>query len=225
MTRTRTRVVSFESLEARGESAKIIIRLMMACNDLTVTNRSLGEWKTRLEDGGDAQARGAAMYFIRAQMSHLYEGFKIIESIQSNRQLRNLLERCDDQTKESYRRLRELARGGTRHSDLQRLIGRPRNNITFHYDESGDLIGRGIARRAVNPTGRMSTITRGGTAHQWYFRVADDIVNSIMVREIWRIPGDSDLRVEVDHVTDEAHQILLWFVDFSGEFVWKYLEA
>ena len=50
------------------------------------------------------------------------------------------------------------------------------------------------------------------------------VVDSIVVRQIWAIPRDADLRVEADKVADRAHQIFLWFVDFSGEFIWKYCE-
>jgi hypothetical protein len=56
----------------------------------------------------------------------------------------------------------------------------------------------------------------------WYFKVADDVVDSIVVRQIWAIPRYADMRAEADKVADRAHQIFRWFVDFAGEFIWKY---
>jgi hypothetical protein len=47
-------------------------------------------------------------------------------------------------------------------------------------------------------------------------------VDSIVVRQIWGIPRDKDLRAEIDIIADEVHQLFLCFVDFAGEFIWKY---
>jgi hypothetical protein len=52
--------------------------------------------------------------------------------------------------------------------------------------------------------------------------VADDIIDSIVVRQIWGIPKTADLRAEGDKIVDYIHQIFLWFMDFSTEFIWKY---
>jgi hypothetical protein len=70
----------------------------------------------------------------------------------------------------------------------------------------------------------MSAVTRGDTAYLWYFKAADEVVDSIVVRQIWGIPSDADVRVEADRIADRVHQIFLWFMDFSGEFVWNYCE-
>ena len=65
-------------------------------------------------------------------------------------------------------------------------------------------------------------MTRGDTAYLWHFKVADDVVDSIVVRQIWSIPGSADLRVEADKVTDYLYKVFLFFADFSGEFIWRY---
>jgi hypothetical protein len=99
-----------------------------------------------------------------------------------------------------------------------------RNNLTFHYCEKGKLIEKAIAGRGSGTEAQISTITRGSTAHLWHFKVADDVVESIVVRQIGNIPRDADLRAEADVIMDEVQQIALSFLDFSGEFIWKYCE-
>jgi hypothetical protein len=60
--------------------------------------------------------------------------------------------------------------------------------------------------------------------HLWHFKVADDVVDSIVVRRIWRIPRDEDFRAKADAIGDEVQKIALLFLDFSGEFIWKYCD-
>lgn len=59
----------------------------------------------------------------------------------------------------------------------------------------------------------------------WHFKVASDIVDSIVVRQIWNIPREADARIEADKILDRVHQITMWFLDFSAEFIWKYCES
>jgi len=95
-------------------------------------------------------------------------------------------------------------------------MGRLRHNLVFHYDESSKLIMKAISDRAERTEARHSSITRGSTAYLWHFKPADDIVDSIVVRQIWGIPRDKDLRAEIDIITDEVHQLFLCFVDLQA---------
>jgi hypothetical protein len=162
------------------------------------------------------------MYFIRAQIAHLHEGLKIIEAIRQDPTLFALVKKCDDETQKSFSKLEEFLPGGAKRDEFEKLAGRVRHNLTFHYDESGKLIEKAIADRATRPGSQMSTVTRGDTAYLWHFKVADDVLDSIVVRQIWSIPGSADLRVEADKVTDYLYKVFLFFADFSGEFIWRY---
>ena len=221
---TGTRFVNFETLKIRGQTAGTVVKLMMACNDLTITNQALGDWKQEARPGRKPRQTGACMYFIRAQIAHLHEGIKIIEEIRNDNTLSMLVNRCDTQTQQSFHELEQYMHGGSKRERFEQLAGRIRHNLTFHYDQSGTLIERAIADRASRSAPQISTITRGSTAHLWHFKVADDIVDSIVVRQIWKIPRDADLRAEADAVVDEVQQIARSFLDFSGEFIWKYSE-
>jgi hypothetical protein len=223
--RTTTRYLSFEKLQARGDSANTVIKLMMACNDLSLANQSLSEWKMELPSGRKSRQIGAGMYFVRTQLAHLHEGLKVIEEIKKAPVLMALVARCDNQTQQSFNELMQFLPKEPKRPEFEQLVGRVRHNVTFHYDESGKLIEEAVLDRASRPDARMSSITRGDTAYLCHFKIADDIVDSIVVRQIWAIPRELDVRIEADRIADRVHQILLWFVDFSGEFIWKYCES
>ena len=222
MSRTTTRYVNFQALLARGPSAAIVVKLMMACNDLSLANQALSDWKMEQPSSKKARQVGAGMYFVRTELAHLYEGLEVIDEIRNDATLSALVGQCDYQTQQSFRALEQFMRNGPRRAEFMQLIGQIRHNLTFHYDQSGTLIERAISDRAGRSEAQTSSVTRGDTAHLWHFKVADDIVDSIVVRHIWAIPREADLRAEADKVADRVHQIFLWFVDFSGELIWKY---
>lgn len=217
--------MNFERFQAQGAGAMTVIKLMMACNDLSLANQSLAEWKEELPLGMRGRRTGAGMYFVRTQLAHLHEGLKVIEEIKNDPQLMALIARCDIQTQQSFKELEQFLPKAPKRSEFEQLVGRIRHNLTFHYDTSGKLIEQAVADRAGRPDARTSSITRGSSAHLWHFKVADDIIDSIVVRQIWAIPRDKDLRAEADRIAARVHEIFLWFVDFSGEFIWKYCEG
>jgi len=67
MSRTQTIFVDLSRLLFQKEKASLIIRLMMACNDISLANQCLGKHK---EDQGRMSKhaqQGALMYFVRLQ--------------------------------------------------------------------------------------------------------------------------------------------------------------
>lgn len=223
MPRTQTLYVDFQTLEARGDSAATIVKLMMACNDLQLANEALSEWKREQPASRKPRQTGAVMYFVRLQLGHLFEGLKVIDQIRKDPVLLSLVKQADAQTQQSFANLEQFLPDGARRGDIEKLMGRVRSNLTFHYEESGKLIAKAISDRAARPEARLSSVTRGSTAYLWHFKAADDVVDSVVVRQIWGIPRSADVRTEVDKIADDLHQqIFLRFVDFSGEFIWKY---
>ena len=221
---TSTKFLSFERLAAKGTDSAIVVKLMMACNDMTLANLALTDWKgAQPKERRDLEV-GARMYFVRIELAHLYEGLKIIKEIQTSGSLRRLVDACDARTRDSYAEMEQYVQGGAKHQELERLVGRVRHTITFHYYGCGKPIQRAIANRASRPEARATSITRGSTAHRWRFSVADDIIDSIVVRDIWSVPFAADLRTEVDAITMQVHGIALRFLDFCGEYIWKYCD-
>lgn len=222
MSRTYTTYVSFEELERRRPNAITVVQLMMACNDISIANHALSEWKKDQPQNKRSRQVGAGMYFIRTQLAHLHEGLKIVEKIRDDNLLMIHLGACDQKTKQSFQNLLPFLTDGSSRQEFEQLVGRVRHNLTFHYDESGKLIEKAICERASRNETRRSSVTAGTSGPLWYFRVADDIVNSIVVRQIWKVPRSADATVEADVIADRVHQICLWFLSFSHEFIWQY---
>lgn len=225
MSQTSTRYISFETLEMRGPSAATVVKLMMACNDMSLANQALTEWKGEQPNMRKSRQIGAVMYFVRTQLAHLHEGLKVIEAIRADPSLMAHVAVCDPETQQSFQKLISFLPGEPSRREFEQLIGRVRHNLAFHYDESGKLIKNAISDRASRAEARQSSVTRGNTSHLWHFEVADNLLDSIVVRQIWKVPKSANVRVEADKIADRVHQIFLWFVDFAGEFIWRYCKS
>ena len=160
MTRTHTRLIDYQRLEARGKSSVLVIKLMMACNDMQLANEALSHWKEDQPRNKQYRQAGARMYFIRLQMAHLHEALKIAEEIRDDDQLMALLSTCDSQTQASFRKLETWLKGGVDRALVEKIIGQVRHNLTFHYDENGKQIERAISEIAAIPGGHHAHVTR-----------------------------------------------------------------
>jgi hypothetical protein len=153
MARSTTRYISFETLRTRAPSSATVVTLMIACNDMSLANQTLGHWKekyqTAKEDGAAyEQAWGACLYAIRAQIGHLFEGLKIIDRIASDAMLLQIIDQCDSKTQASFAMLQTYGPGGLNKATLERIAGTIRNNLVFHYDQSGKLVSRAVGALA-----------------------------------------------------------------------------
>ncbi|MBI1747840.1 MAG: hypothetical protein HYR55_14830 [Acidobacteria bacterium] len=145
-----------------------------------------------------------------------------VEAIRADPSLMAHVASCDQETQRLFQMLVPFLHGELSRAEFEQLVGQVRHNLTFHYDHSGKLIENAISDRAARAEARQSSVTRGNTGHLWHFKVADDVVDSIVVSQIWKIPRSADLRAEADKIADRVHQMFLWFIDFSGEFIWRY---
>ena len=221
MSRSQSRLIDFEVLKTRGASVATVMRLMMACNDLSISNLSLGDWKVEQRQGRRSREQGARLYFLRLQIAHLFEGLKVIEALRADPSLLGLVSRCGTGTQQAFQFLQDYLPGGPRRPDFERLIGRMRHNLTFHYDESGRVIEKAISSLADSDD-HFGSISRGNDIALWYFQAADRVINNAVCFQFWGIPKHANLSVEADKNAMESHAIFLHFVDFSGEFIWRY---
>ena len=223
MSRTYTRSVDFWLFQARAPSSATVVKLMMACNDMSLANQSLARWKAEYQTKGTMRAWGACLYAIRAQFGHLYEGLDIIEAIRSDSQLLQIVDQCDRRTQESFQKLQAYLAPGMKRGELERFAGIVRSTVTFHYDQSGKLVERAIA--ALARRGRVSSVTRASTAPDWHFELADRVVDEVVCRQIWKIPEAANQSAEADKIVGELYELFLTFMDFAGEFIWRYSSA
>lgn len=221
---THTKAVNCNKLAAHGRSAITVIKLMMACNDVSLAEDAFGKWFSETSRLRGSRKTGAKMYFIRLQLSHLVEALKIIEEIKNDKFLFSLVERCDPKTKKSFAILENCLPNGSMREKFERLAGRIRHNLVFHYDESGKLISSALSDRVKRHQHSASSITRGSHGDLWHFALADEILDQIVVRQIWKIPSSANLRAEADACIEWVWEIGRAFGDFSGEFIWRFFE-
>jgi hypothetical protein len=197
---------------------------MMACNDISLANDALERWNKENSRIRGSRKIGARMYFVRLQISHLVESMKIVDDIKKDESLVSLLRRCDAKTQASFAVIEDCLPGGKKRARFEQMAGQIRSNLCFHYDQSGKLIGRAIVDRATRHSNMASSVTRASTGHLWHFALADEMLDQIVVRQIWRIPLSSNVKAEAEAHAEWIREIGLAFVDFSGEFIWRYFE-
>ncbi len=219
---TSTTYITFEKLAARGDNAVLIVKLMMAFNDLAVSNEGLAACKERLAQKYTDKDRGAALYFMRVQASHLFEAMTIIDQVAASSLLQQLISTCSQRCREAFAKLLHIRTDATARQKFEQHFALMRNNVTFHYEHSGKRIARAMARCATRPI-NLTSITRGTEPYSWRFKVADDVVDSIVCRDIWKIPDGADLRAEADAAADYGHAIFLDFADLCAELIPRYV--
>jgi len=67
------------------------------------------------------------------------------------------------------------------------------------------------------------TITRGDDISLWRFGVADDVLDTLICQDLWKIPEDADLREEANKVATFAQRVCTSFLEFAGDYVYRCL--
>lgn len=231
MSRTKTLFVDLERLESLGDQASIIIKLMMVCNDISVANHCLGIFKECFFDDSPSMRKhfekGAAMYFVRLQCGHLHEALDVIEEIKDNQQLYDSLEHCSNTAKDSFNKLTDCLKGGPNRREFEQYITRIRNNLTFHYcnKRGKKLIDRALSDRAGRMEAKTSKITLGDNLSLYRFELADDIIDSIVCRQIFDVQESADLRSAVDKILDFGSNLCKALVTFGNELVTRFVRV
>lgn len=224
MTHQTTRYLRFDEFGQARPEAIIVTKLMMAFNDMSFANQALADWRIQ-ESREHAHRREAARrYFVRLELSHLHEAMKIVQQVQANATLVHLLKRCSGPTQTAFATVATHAYRGAKHRRFRQLVGNLRDNLTFHYDQCDSLVNTALTDRGSRPEGRQTSIIWGDRPHVTFFEAADQIADSIVVRQIWKIPRNADTRAEIDKIAEEVHDILIAFLEFAGGLAWKFTE-
>jgi hypothetical protein len=99
---SKTWIARTAEVIADKEVASVVVRLMMALNDIAMANEGLGEWTFGQERKKLARQNGGRLYYGRMLMAHVYEALSIIKDIQDNPKLRALVDACDPETRLSF---------------------------------------------------------------------------------------------------------------------------
>lgn len=209
---SRTFSVRSEKLLRDEKLGSVILRLMMAVNDIGITSSSLYEWQHTTDRKKKARWRGGVLYFGRVQSAHLFEALSIVKEIKEDNDLMAGVERADSKTQESFATVAKFI-GSKDYGMMAKL----RNVVGFHYEP--ELSVRRL-KKIVDKSPRHSmTYSLGSATLDWYFELGDLIADEIVIRDVFQIPDSADLEQAATEVLNRLRVIALAFMDFAGYFI------
>ena len=222
MARTRTLLVNIRKLDRQGSEGVVVVRLMMACNDLTTANQALGACLENKGGRVDYIRRGGAMYFVRLQIAHLHEALKIVSQIRRYPRLLSLINDCPGETSDHFAQLLSFADGGAHQGDFRKYVELVRHKVTFHYDER--KIQAALSDRARRRGDAAHFMTLSDDVRRVRFQVADDVVNTLVCHHVWGIAPGAEAQIEADRIADLGFRIYKIFLEFAVAFIMRYVE-
>jgi hypothetical protein len=209
---SRTWIARSARLLANESLGSVVLRLMIAMNDLAMTNSSMAEWETTGDEKKRARWRGGVLYFGRMQTAHLFEALGIIKEIRDDKDLMAAVGRCDRKTIESFEKAAKFLDGAD-----YRMMAIARSVIAFHYHPK--LTIRQLKRLVEQFPDHSMPYSLGSDTLDWHFGLGDLIADEIVVREVFRIPRDRDIKEGVFEILDRQHAMATAFTDFAGYFI------
>jgi hypothetical protein len=220
-----------KGLAEQGELGGVLVRLMMVLQDFSMANYSMGEWKKRRKWKKRVDRNlGAAMYFIRLQVSHIFEGLKIIEEIRETPSLMNFVDGCDRETKKAFAALDQLKD----HPDYKLML-RIRNNVGFHYDPEVVLqalqriqrmrecqkkkSGKGKKKRESSD---LVEATIAKNVKDTFFHPGLTVENNAVVHGIFKVDenaSDKAILGATDEIVWRLHQKAIKLAEFAARFI------
>jgi hypothetical protein len=70
-------------IAAPGELGPLLVKLMMAVNDLGIANHGLQQWMEMPPTGHEGRSQGAKSCFVRRMTAHTFEALKVIHKLKS----------------------------------------------------------------------------------------------------------------------------------------------
>lgn len=196
---------------------------MMAVNDCAIANDALISWKAEDANRRRSRKKAAGQYFVRLQFAHLHEGLTAVEALLQDAQLRAFLEGCDYRTRECMDRLRVYLKGGAEYNRFEAISSKLRNNVVFHYHEGKRVDWIAHALAALEPG--FGGVQIGTEPVLNHFGLADDVVEEIVLREIWGVPPGPTQPADADAVAMYCDNVFKVFAEFAIYFAWEYCEA
>jgi hypothetical protein len=201
-------------LRLRGALPSVLIRLMLAVNDISLAADTNDFWAETTEQRRAYRKGRARMYFARLIMSHVHEALKIIEEINRRPVLRAAVGRCDDRTRENFKKLVAILRSPERGQ-----LNRFRNNATFHYDR--DVTVEHLRKVVASDPAATWSYSVGSTPLDWQFELADAVMNRMVVRFVLgadqrRSPARAK---KIEDIQTRLDQIAFMFTDFATSFI------
>lgn len=158
---------------------------------------------------------GAKMYFVRLMIAHIFEALKVINKINGDPELKNAVGQCDQKTQGLFNKAAAII--GTEPAKKMKKV---RDNITFHYLH--DKIDTALTSLAKKFPNDKRPISIGERTIDWYYEPSDRIIDNAVLREIFEIPEDADLGVELKKVIESIQSIGDDLGSFAGQFIFHH---
>jgi hypothetical protein len=98
-----------------------------------------------------------------------------------------------------------------------KLLCRIRNNSSFHYDPT--LTVRYLEKLVEEYPDHRFPYSLGQDTLDWYFELGDLINDKIVVRDIFKVPAQADVRTAIDPILLRLNTMAVAFTDFAGHFI------
>jgi hypothetical protein len=203
---SRTWSVRSAKLLRDEKLGSVVLRLMIAMNDIGVTNSSMVEWEKTTDPKKKARWRGGVLYFGRVQSAHLFEALSIIEEIKEDKDLMAAVDRADPRTRDSFETAAKFIEGAD-----YNLMAKMRNVLAFHYEPK--LTIRQLRKLVDNWPDHSTTYSLGSETLDWYFELGDLIADEIMIRDMFMVSEGADIQKAAIEVLDRLHKVATAFTD------------
>ncbi|MGO8843184.1 MAG: hypothetical protein ACLQF1_19310 [Methyloceanibacter sp.] len=227
-------MVSIEKLAKLGNLGGVMVSLMISVQDFALANHAMEGWKTEENPNLKSRKIGARMYFLRLQMSHIFEAFEIItKKIEKSADLKAAIAACDPQTRSSYQVLLDFLET----ADYDRLL-RIRNNLGFHYDTK--VAQKALVRLEKRQKRRRRNgkyvqdqyaLTLGNNGMDWHFELTEAVKQLKTISSFTKffdlpeIDDPAELLAKSDEIVMSIFSIALVLADFVGHFVKHHAKA
>jgi hypothetical protein len=211
---SRIKYFRFRELASPGDLSSVLIRLMLAVNDISLAADAKDTWAETTEQRRAYRKRLAQGYFVRLIMSHVHEALKLIDEINRSPDLRAAVDGCDARTGENFKELVAIL-----NSPQRGQLFRFRNKAGFHYDQDApaEHLKKVIAH---DPTATWS-YSVGSSPLDWHFELGDAVMDRMVVRFVFAADESSSAAQvkKIDEIVTRLDQIAFMFVDFATSFI------
>lgn len=209
---SRTFSAKSDKLLRDEKLGSVVLRLMMAVNDIAITSYSIHEWEHSNDPKKKGRWRGGLLYFGRIQSAHLFEALSIIQEIKRDGDLLAAVSRADSMTQKSFATVASFIGSADHH-----MLAKMRNNIAFHYARKLPI--QRLKKIVDQAPDHSMLYSLGSEVLDWHFTLGDLVTDEIVIRDIFDIPPAADIQTAALEVLDRLRTIALAFMDFSGYFV------
>jgi hypothetical protein len=218
MARSRIKHFRSNNLALRGDLPSVLIRLMLAMNDISLAADANDTWAESTEQRRAYRKRLARGYFVRLIMSHVHEALKIVEEINRSPDLTAAVDQCDARTRENFKKLVAILRSPERGH-----LFRFRTKATFHYD--GEVAAEHLRKVIAYDPAEIWSYSVGSTPLDWHFELGDAVMDHMVVKFVLgadepRSPARSK---KVGEIATRLDEIASVFTDFAKSFIERHV--